>query len=163
MDAFIANNLTGLIQTVAIVCGIILFLKRVPSKQEVDRGDDILRADIREIRKQFNELVAKLDKNFQALSDKIDATNDKIDATAKAFNDKIEATNDKIDATAKTFNDKIDETAKTLNDKIDLLGGELRSDIRELNRDYKEHITYHALHDRLDAAQRESQRKTVSD
>ena len=132
MDAFIANNLMGIIQTAAIICGILLFLKRIPSKQEVDRGDDILRADIRELRKQYNELVAKLDKSIQGLTDKIDANNKEL--------------NEKIDATREALTDKIDSS----NDKIDLHARELRSEIRELNRDYKDHIAYHTLHERSD-------------
>ena len=132
MDAFIANNLMGIIQTAAIICGILLFLKRIPSKQEVDRGDDILRTDIRELRKQYNELVAKLDKSIQGLTDKIDANNKEL--------------NEKIDATREALTDKIDSS----NDKIDLHARELRSEIRELNRDYKDHIAYHTLHERSD-------------
>ena len=143
MDAFIANNLMGIIQTAAIICGILLFLKRIPSKQEVDRGDDILRADIRELRKQYNELVAKLDKSIQGLTDKIDLNNkeltEKIDANNKELNEKI-------DATREALTDKIDAS----NDKVDLHARELRSEIRELNRDYKDHIAYHTLHERSD-------------
>ena len=129
MDALNLTNLMQILQLIAIVAGIIVFLRKIPSRREMEQADNILRAEIRENRKRFDTVMAKLDTNFQIL-------------------------NDKIDATAKTLNDKIDATAKELHEKIDALASELRTEIRELNRDYKDHLAQHAIQSKLDEQNR---------
>lgn len=118
MDAFNLTNLMQILQLIAIVAGIIVFLRKIPSRREMEQADNILRAEIRENRKRFDTVMAKLDTNFQILNDKIDAT------------------------------------TKELHEKIDALASELRTEIRELNRDYKDHLAQHAIQGKLDEQNR---------
>ena len=92
MDAFNLTDLMEVLQLIAIVTGIIVLLKNVPSRREMEQ------AEIRENRRRFDTLMAKLDINFHAL-----------------------------------------------NEKLDAIINELRSEIRELNRDYKDHPAQHAI------------------
>lgn len=73
MDAFNLTNLMQILQLIAIVAGIIVFLRKIPSRREMEQADNILRAEIRENRGQLDTLTEKLDTNFQALNEKLDA------------------------------------------------------------------------------------------
>ena len=73
MDALNLTDLMEVLQLIAIVTGIIVLLKYVPSRREMEQADNILRAEIRENRRRFDTLTAKLDTNFQALNEKLDA------------------------------------------------------------------------------------------
>ena len=97
MDAFNLTNLMQILQLIAIVAGIIVFLRKIPSRREMEQVDNILRAEIRENCKRFDTVMAKLDPNFQILNDKIDATtkelHEKIDALASELRTKIRELN----------------------------------------------------------------------
>ena len=161
MEGLNFENATQLLQLIAIVSGIGIFWWKVPSKREMERADDLLRVDIRENQKQIRIAFDKMDANFHKLIDKMDANskefhanmsklNDKIDADAQEFHASMSKLNDKIDANAQEFhvsmsklNDKIDASTQAVYKKIDAGTRELRADIRELNQDYKAHLTHH--------------------
>lgn len=161
MEGLNFENVTQLLQLVAIVCGIGIFWWKVPSKREMERADDLLRVDIRENQKQIRIAFDKIDANFHRLIDKMDADskefhanmsklNDKIDANAQEFHVSMNKLNDKIDANAQEFhvsmsklNDKIDASTRAIYEKIDAEARDLRTEIRELNQDHKAHLAYH--------------------
>lgn len=86
MDAFNLTDLMEVLQLIAIVTGIGVFLRKVPSRREMEQADNILRAEIRENRRQFDILTAKLDTNFQALNEKLDALIDELQADIRGMN-----------------------------------------------------------------------------
>ena len=47
MEGLNFENATQLLQLIAIVSGIGIFWRKVPSKREMERADDLLRVDIR--------------------------------------------------------------------------------------------------------------------
>ncbi len=115
--------------------GITIFLLgwRFPSKADVNRGDDNLqkqinqgieltlavnkeiREDMRQMRLETAELMHKLYEDIRQMRLEI----------AKLA--------DKIEANTHTIHERIDERTR-----------ELRSEIRELNKDYKAHLLQHA-------------------
>ena len=86
MDALNLTNLMQILQLIAIVAGIIVFLRKIPSRREMEQADNILRAEIRENRRQVDTLMANLETNFQALNEKLDALINKLQSDIREMN-----------------------------------------------------------------------------
>ncbi len=86
MDAFNLADLMEVLQLIAIVTGIGVFLRKVPSRREMEQADNVLRAEISENRRQVDTLMANLDTNFQALNEKLDALINKLQSDIRELN-----------------------------------------------------------------------------
>ena len=143
MEGLNFENVTQLLQLIAIVSGIGIFWWKVPSKREMERANDLLRVDIRENQKQIRIAFDKMDANFHRLIDKMDANSKEFHANMSKLNDKIDANAQEFHASMSKLNDKIDASTQAIYEKIDAGTRELRADIRELNQDYKAHLAHH--------------------
>ena len=169
MDALIEGFKIFAPIVVAIVT-VIAFVWKVPSKKDMQRGDDALRASMnnlsdridansRTTHAEISKLNDKMDANFHTvyadtrkLVDRIDANSDKIDANSDkidANSDKIDANSDKIDANFQTTHMEISK----LNDKMDANFQTVYADVRKLNDKVESYSQ--ATHERIDNASTE--------
>ena len=166
----------GLCSLVGISITIFLLGWRIPSKAEMNRGDDNLqqqinhgidltlavtkeiREDMRQMRSEILTLADKIESISQTIHADISKLNDKIDSNSQAIrtdmsklSDKL---NDKIDSNSQAIrtdmgklsdklNDKIDSNSQAIHEKIDTGTRDLRTEIRELNQNYKAHLAHH--------------------
>ena len=122
MEGLSVGSVTDILQLVAIVGGIAIFWWKVPSRREMEKADDILRASI-------VALTARVDAGFDRTSEKFDRISEKFDRMS-----------DKMDANAQTFHADIIKLVEI----IEAGNSELRAEIRNLNRDHKAHLAQHA-------------------
>ena len=114
---------------VVIIASIVVFSWKVPSKKDVERGLNILRADM--IR-----LNDKMDTNFHAVYDKMDTN-------FRTINDKIDANFQTTQADIRKLNDKIESYSQATHERIDNASMELRAEIRTMNQNYIDHLARH--------------------
>ena len=114
MEGLTVGSVTDILQLVAIVGGIAIFWWKVPSRREMEKADDILRASI-------VALTARVDAGFDRTSEKFDRMSDKMDANAQTFHADI----------------------IKLVEIIEAGNSELRAEIRDLNRDHKAYLAQH--------------------
>ena len=114
---------------VVIIASIVVFSWKVPSKKDVERVLNILRADM--IR-----LNDKMDTNFHAVYDKMDTN-------FRTINDKIDANFQTTQADIRKLNDKIESYSQATHERIDNASTELRAEIRTMNQNYIDHLARH--------------------
>ena len=114
---------------VVIIASIVVFSWKVPSKKDVERVLNILRADM--IR-----LNDKMDTNFHAVYDKMDTN-------FRTINDKIDANFQTTQADIRKLNDKIESYSQATHERIDNASMELRAEIRTMNQNYIDHLARH--------------------
>ena len=131
MDALIEGFKIFAPIVVAIVA-VIAFVWKVPSKKDMQRGDDALRT------------------SMNNLSDRIDANSDKMDANFQTTHMEISKLNDKMDANFQTvyadvrkLNDKVESYSQATHERIDNASTELRAEIRTMNQNYIDHLARH--------------------
>ena len=167
MDALIEGFKIFAPIVVAIVT-VIAFVWKVPSKKDMQRGDDALRASMnnlsdridansRTTHAEISKLNDKMDANFHTvyadtrkLVDRIDANSDKIDANFQTTHMEISKLNDKMDANFQTvyadvrkLNDKVESYSQATHERIDNASTELRAEIRTMNQNYIDHLARH--------------------
>ena len=114
---------------VVIIASIVVFSWKVPSKKDVERVLNILRADM--IR-----LNDKMGTNFHAVYDKMDTN-------FRTINDKIDANFQTTQADIRKLNDKIESYSQATHERIDNASTELRAEIRTMNQNYIDHLARH--------------------
>ena len=114
---------------VVIIASIVVFSWKVPSKKDVERVLNILRADM--IR-----LNDKMDTNFHAVYDKMDTN-------FRTINDKIDANFQTTQADIRKLNDKMESYSQATHERIDNASTELRAEIRTMNQNYIDHLARH--------------------
>ena len=144
----------GLCSLVGISITIFLLGWRIPSKAEMNRADDNLqqqinhgidltlavtkeiREDMRQMRSEILTLADKIESISQTIHADISKLNDKIDSNSQAIRTDMGKLSDKL-------NDKIDSNSQAIHEKIDTGTRDLRTEIRELNQNYKAHLAHH--------------------
>ena len=122
----------GLCSLVGISIIIFLLGWRIPSKadmnrrnsnrhQQINHGFDSILAVNREIREDTRQMRSDI----------------------LTLADKIESISQAIHADMSKLNDKIDANTRAIHEKIDAGTCDLRTEIRELNQNYKTHLAHH--------------------
>lgn len=91
MEGLNFENVTQLLKLVAIICGIVIFSWRLPSRKDMQKARDLLRAEIRENHKLIMAFLDKIDAGLDRLADKTDADFRAIQTGISKLTDKIEA------------------------------------------------------------------------
>ena len=158
----------GLCSLIGICITIFLLGWRIPSKADMNRADDNLqqqinhgvdltlavtkeiREDMRQMRSEILNLADKIEANSQAFRTDMSNLSERIEANSQAFradmsnlSERIEANSQTIRADMSKLNDKIDASSQAIHEKIDAGIRDVRSEIRELNQDYKAHLAHH--------------------
>ena len=144
----------GLGSLVGICITIFLLLWQIPSNadmnrrnsnrhQQINHGfDSILavnreiREDTRQMRSDILTLADKIESISQTIHADISKLNDKIDSNSQAIRTDMSKLSDKL-------NDKIDSNSQAIHEKIDAGTRDLRTEIREMNQNYKAHLAHH--------------------
>ena len=103
---------------VVIIASIVVFSWKVPSKKDVERVLNILRADMIRL-------------------------NDKMDTNFRTINDKIDANFQTTQADIRKLNDKMESYSQATHERIDNASMELRAEIRTMNQNYIDHLARH--------------------
>ena len=142
MDALIEGFKVFAPIVLAIVT-VIAFVWKVPSKKDMQRGDDALRA-------MLNNLSDRIDANSRTTHVEITKLNEKVDANSRTTHAEIATLNDKMDANfqtvyadIRTLNDKIESYSQATHERIDKATAELRADIKTMNQNYIDHLARH--------------------
>ena len=101
---------------------VIAFVWKVPSRKDMQRGDDALRALI-------NNLSDRIDANSRTTHTEITKLNDKMDANFQT-----------VYADMRKLNDKIESNSQATHERIDRATAELRADIKTMNQNYIDHL-----------------------
>ena len=117
MEGLNFENITQLLQLVAIVSGIGIIWWKVPSKIEMERARESLRAEIRENRKLIIAFLDKINAGLDRFIDKIDADSRAIQASIGKLTDKIEANTQVTRGEMDKLADKIDANTQAMDKK----------------------------------------------
>ncbi len=85
MEGLTVGSVTDILQLVAIVGGIAIFWWKVPSRREMEKADDILRASIVALTARVDAGFDRTSEKFDRISEKFDRLSDKMDANAQTF------------------------------------------------------------------------------
>ena len=132
MDLYIELCKAFCLTIVTLVLAIVVW-RKLPSKKDLERGLNILRAD-----------MIRLSDNTDA---KIQAVHDKMDENFRTVHDKMEenfrTVYDKMDENFRAVYDKMDENFQKTHERIDNATMELRSDIKVMNQNHIDHLARH--------------------
>ena len=117
MGGFNFENVTQLLQLIAIVCGIGIFWWRLPGKKDMQKARDLLRAEIRENRKLIIAFLHKINAGLDRLIDKLDADSREIQASIGKLTGKIEANTQVIRDEMGKLADEIDANTQAMAEK----------------------------------------------
>lgn len=140
---------------------VIAFVWKVPSKNDMQKGDDALRAllnnlsdridaNSRTTHAEITKLNDKMDANARTTHVDITKLNDKVDANARTTHAEITAHNDKMAVNFQTVYDKMDANFRTVNDKMDANFQTVYADLRTLNDKIESYSQ--ATYERIDKA-----------
>ena len=85
MEGLTVGSVTDVLKLVAIVGGIAIFWWKVPSRREMEKADDILRASIVALTARVDAGFDRTSEKFDRISEKFDRLSDKMDANAQTF------------------------------------------------------------------------------
>ena len=149
MDALIEGFKIFAPIVVAIVT-VIAFVWKVPSKKDMQRGDDALRTSMNNLSDRIDANSRTTHAEISKLNDKMDANFHTVYADTRKLVDRIDANSDKIDANFQTvyadvrkLNDKVESYSQATHERIDNASTELRAEIRTMNQNYIDHLARH--------------------
>ena len=117
MEGLNFENVTQLLQLIAIVSGIGIFWWRLPGNKDMQKARDLLRAEIRENQELIIAFLDKINAGLDRLADKIDADSRAIQASIGRLTDKIETNTQVIREEMGKLADKIDANIQAMAEK----------------------------------------------
>ena len=117
MEGLNFENVIQLLRLVAIIFGIAIFSWRFPSRKDMQKTRDLLRAEIRENHKLIIAFLNKTDAGLDRLANKLDADFQAIQAGIGKLTHKIEANTQVIREEMGKLADKVDTNTRAMNEK----------------------------------------------